>query len=194
MNKDKLKKHHFWILLGLAPLLILIAVILINSEVGAAIEEKQSEIKKAQDEVAAKKNAKGEYLIKKMDKRAISLARRSGIQGLFILVARKERKLEVLASRAFRDVLTDARRQAIRAAFFEGFHRQDFNEGLKRGVAAIGEALATARRTGVQPRMVTGAALIYPSTVRDGFPSGIVNTNGVGVPTYNALVKARRSW
>ena len=36
--------------------------------------------------------------------------------------------------------------------------------------------------------------MIYPSTVRDGFPSGIVNTNGVGVPTYNALVKARRSW
>jgi len=36
--------------------------------------------------------------------------------------------------------------------------------------------------------------VIYPSTVRDGFPSGIVNTNGTAVPTYNALVKARRSW
>jgi hypothetical protein len=36
--------------------------------------------------------------------------------------------------------------------------------------------------------------VIYPSTVRDFFPSGILNTNGTGVPTYNALVKARRSW
>ena len=36
--------------------------------------------------------------------------------------------------------------------------------------------------------------VIYPSTVLDAFPSGIVDTNGNGVPTYNALVRARRSW
>src|SRR5262249_6835580 len=74
MNKDKLKKHHFWILFGLTPLLVLIAVILINSEVGASIEQKQAEIKKAQDEVAAKKNAKGNKLIKKMEDRAASIS------------------------------------------------------------------------------------------------------------------------
>jgi len=36
--------------------------------------------------------------------------------------------------------------------------------------------------------------VIYPSTVRDAFPSGILQTNGTALPTYNALVKARRSW
>lgn len=74
MNKDKLKKHHFWILLGLVPLLVLIAVVTINSGVGAAIETKQAEIKKSQDEVSAKKGAKGNALIDKVQKRAADIA------------------------------------------------------------------------------------------------------------------------
>src|SRR5438874_35536 len=74
MNKATLKKHHFWILFGLVPLLVLIAVITISSGVGAAIENKQADIKKSQDEIAAKRNAKGNELIAKMDKRVASLA------------------------------------------------------------------------------------------------------------------------
>lgn len=38
-NNEKLKKHHFWILAGIAPLLTVLAVILIYSEVGGAIEK-----------------------------------------------------------------------------------------------------------------------------------------------------------
>jgi glc operon protein GlcG len=82
---------------------------------------------------------------------AVGLARRSGLEGVFVLIARKERKLEVLASRAHRELLTDARRQAIRGAFLDGFRRQDFNDGLARGVAALGEALAGARPGGRTP-------------------------------------------
>ncbi len=85
------------------------------------------------------------------DKVAVKLAEHSGIHGLFVLIARKERKLEVLASRHYREVVTEARRKAIREAFFEGFHRQDFNEGLKLGVAAIGKALATVHREETHP-------------------------------------------
>ena len=36
--------------------------------------------------------------------------------------------------------------------------------------------------------------VIYPPNVKDFFPSGILNTNGSGLPTYTALVRARRSW
>ena len=79
------------------------------------------------------------------DKVAIREAERSGIHGVFILIAQKERKLEVLASRHFREVLTADHRLAIRKAFFEGFQHKDFNEGLKLGVAAIGKAMAAAR-------------------------------------------------
>ncbi len=63
------------------------------------------------------------------DKAAIRLAERSGIDGVFVLIARKERKLEILASRHYREAITDARRNEIRDAFYEGFHRGDFNGG-----------------------------------------------------------------
>jgi hypothetical protein len=74
MNKDKLKKHHFWVLLGLVPLLVLIAVVSINSGVGAAIEEKQKAIQDAETQVKGKSNAKGNYLIDKMEQRVAGLS------------------------------------------------------------------------------------------------------------------------
>src|SRR5579883_2041995 len=79
---------------------------------------------------------------------AVRLARRSAIEGFFILIVRKEHKWEMLASPAYREVLTEARRQAI---------QQAFNEGLRRGVAAIGEVLATALGPGSGPVPGRGA-------------------------------------
>jgi glc operon protein GlcG len=83
------------------------------------------------------------------DRFAVGLARRSGIRGVFIVIARKERKLEVLGSGHYKDTLTADHRKAIRAAFFEGFRRQDFNEGLKHGVAELARVLAAARPAAV---------------------------------------------
>jgi glc operon protein GlcG len=71
------------------------------------------------------------------DRAAMELAERSGNRGIYILAARKEHKLEVLASREYRGILTDAHRRAIISAFSQPFSRQDFNEGLRRGAAAI---------------------------------------------------------
>ena len=79
------------------------------------------------------------------DRFAVNLARRSGIRGVFILAARKEHKLEVLGSGHFREVLTDANRRAIVGAFSEGFRRQDYNEGLKHGVAELARVMESAR-------------------------------------------------
>jgi uncharacterized protein GlcG (DUF336 family) len=101
------------------------------------------------------------------DKVAVKLAERSGIHGVFVLIARKERKLEVLASRHYREVLTEARRKEIRAAFFEGFRRQDFNEGLKLGVAAIGKTLASVHREETPTRTTVAEALTWSAAAGD---------------------------
>jgi glc operon protein GlcG len=79
------------------------------------------------------------------DRFAVNLARRSGIRGIFILVARKEHKLEVLGSGRSRDILTDAHRREIIEGFSQGFRRNDANDGLRRGVAELAKVLETAR-------------------------------------------------
>ncbi len=80
------------------------------------------------------------------DRVAVEHARTSGIRGVFVLIARKERKFEVLGSGHFKDVLTDDHIRAIRGAFFEGFRRQDYNEGLKHGVAELARIMISTRR------------------------------------------------
>ena len=62
------KKHHFWILLGLVPLLTLIAVVVVDAKVGGEIDKRQGEIKAANDEIARKNDPKPEKLIKALDK------------------------------------------------------------------------------------------------------------------------------
>ncbi len=91
------------------------------------------------------------------DKLALKEAERSGIHGLFILIAKKERKLEVLASRHYREIMSEDHRVAIRKAFFEGFQHKDFNEGLKLGVAAIRKVVAAARHPEALTRSGTTA-------------------------------------
>jgi glc operon protein GlcG len=78
-------------------------------------------------------------------------AERSGIHGIFVLIPKKEKKIELLVSRIYRSALPAPRQEAIRAAFIEGFRRRDFDEGLKHAVAAISEALAAAQRAGTLP-------------------------------------------
>jgi glc operon protein GlcG len=88
---------------------------------------------------------------KKIDDETRHLAEHSGIHGIFALIAKKEMTIEVLVSRAYQGALPRPRRETIRAAFIDGFRRRDFDDGLKRGVAAIGEALAAAQRAGELP-------------------------------------------
>jgi glc operon protein GlcG len=75
---------------------------------------------------------------------ATEAARHSGIEGAFILIAKKEKEIELLVSKKFSRVLTPKRQSLIRAAFIDGFKKQDFDEGLKRGVAAVAQELAAA--------------------------------------------------
>ncbi|MDB5312963.1 MAG: hypothetical protein JWO38_7165 [Gemmataceae bacterium] len=76
MNKDTLKKHHFWILLGVAPLIVLIAVILMTSGVGAAIDKKKDEITKAKTDLQSKTNPKPKVLIERLDNQVDELGKK----------------------------------------------------------------------------------------------------------------------
>jgi len=66
-NNDALKKHHFWILLGLVPLFVLIAVVTISSSVGGEIEKKNKEIEDEKGKLAKLSNPKSNALIELMD-------------------------------------------------------------------------------------------------------------------------------
>jgi glc operon protein GlcG len=87
-------------------------------------------------------------------------ARQSGIQGIFVLIARKESKIEVLVSRRFSEAFSRARIDTIRSAFIEAFRRQEFNEGLQRGVNSIQEVVGAAARAGELPKVATSPAAV----------------------------------
>lgn len=66
-NSDALKKHHFWILFGLVPLFVMIAVLVVGSSVASDISKRETEIKNKESAIKAKANPKPAVLIEKMD-------------------------------------------------------------------------------------------------------------------------------
>lgn len=66
-KNDTLKKHHFWILFGLVPLFVLIAVLTISSSVGGEIEKRNKEIEDAKGGLSKLSNPKSNALIELMD-------------------------------------------------------------------------------------------------------------------------------
>lgn len=74
MNKDALKKHHFWILAGVAPLFVVLAVLLDWNDVGAEVEKKQGEYKKAADSL--KVNPKGTKILADLDEQKVTLEKK----------------------------------------------------------------------------------------------------------------------
>ena len=96
----------------------------------------------------------------KIEAAAIRAARQSEIQGIYVLIAKNEKEIELLVSKRYQASLPSGRQAAIRAGFIEGFKKRDFNEGLKRGVAAIAEQLSVIRREGGLPKSDTANAVL----------------------------------
>lgn len=67
LDQDTLKKHHFWILLGIVPVVVLVAVLAVTATVGAAIEAKNKAVGDAQKEIDGKQTVKSDPLIKVLD-------------------------------------------------------------------------------------------------------------------------------
>jgi glc operon protein GlcG len=72
------------------------------------------------------------------------LARRWDTEGVFILIAKKERVLEELVSKSATAHLSEGGKTAIRAAFLDEFRRKNFDRGLSRGVSALADNLMRA--------------------------------------------------
>jgi glc operon protein GlcG len=80
-----------------------------------------------------------------IDAVALEHARRSAGHGIFVLIAQKERKIEVLVSRGLMNAVGRTQRLAIREAFAEHFGKGEVNEGLSRGVQEIEKVLAAVK-------------------------------------------------
>jgi uncharacterized protein len=76
-----------------------------------------------------------------IDAVSIRLARRWAQPGVFVLIDKKEHKLEV---NDFKSFLGKSGRAEIKGAFVDGFRKGDFNAGLLHGSDMIGDVLATA--------------------------------------------------
>ncbi len=68
---------------------------------------------------------------------ALDAARLSGGIGLFVYVAKEEKKLFILTRRQFEDRFPADKRDAIRNAFLAGFKTGDSDSGLKKGIEEI---------------------------------------------------------
>jgi uncharacterized protein len=72
-------------------------------------------------------------------------AQKTGKEGIFVLIPKKEHKVVALASRPYARALHRDRIHAIEQAFVPQFAKGDFNAGLRDGVATIGRELAEAK-------------------------------------------------
>jgi glc operon protein GlcG len=90
-----------------------------------------------------------------IDDAATRRARQTAGEGIFILAARRDRRIEVLVSEAFTRLVPDEKRLAIRAAFIEGFKQGNYDEGLERGVQMIEKVLAADKLAGNAPESAT---------------------------------------
>ena len=86
-----------------------------------------------------------------IDEEATHRARRSGTQGIYVLIARKETKIEVLVSHRYADTLPRQARNDVRSVFIESFRKHEFDEGLRNGIEALRVRLTAAKQEGRVP-------------------------------------------
>jgi glc operon protein GlcG len=123
-----------------------------------------------------------------LENEAQATAKKSGIEGLFILISKADKKIQVLVSRRYAGAILRRQREVIRASFAQGFSHGDFDEGLKHGVVAIGEALVSAQRSGELPGKTAAGPLVGPSAPF-GKPAGpLVLRNQVRLTLSGAQV------
>jgi len=103
-----------------------------------------------------------------IENEAERMAKESGIEGMFILISKAEKKIQVLVSRRFLSEMMKRQRDVIRTHFTAGFRHGNFDEGLKDGVAEISESLLRAQRAGELLAKTATAAPALPASKGDG--------------------------
>ena len=130
-----------------------------------------------------------------LDSVAEEHARRSGTQGLYILIPKKEHKVEVLSSPFYRTAIGESRRLEVRNAFVKSFQKRAFDAGLTSAVETIGEVAAAAHTEIGKPRR-SAAGPLGPirgrPVVRQGGGSfGLGSLLGIGLLIVAVLVGIR---
>jgi len=104
---------------------------------------------------------------KDVEEVAIRRAEQVNHKGIFVLIAKQERKLEALASpRSLRDELGRPRLAAITRAFSDEFRKGQVDDGLLKGAQAASSALNEVRRL---------AATIGPASSASASNSSLIN-------------------
>jgi uncharacterized protein GlcG (DUF336 family) len=112
-----------------------------------------------------------------IDTVALRLARRSGLRGVFVLIAKQESKIEVLVSRSYSEAIPQPARHRVREAFVEYFRRASFDDGLRQGIAALQTVLAAAKAEGKLPQAERPAPDGAPRA-RTGSENGLAHAAG----------------
>jgi uncharacterized protein len=111
---------------------------------------------------------------KAIDRLSLEKARRSGIQGVYVLIARDQSEIE---ARDYKGFLGKDLRASIERAFVERFRERQFDEGLIAGSTATADALAAARPAGAR-----GAApLVDRNVVTPDEPRPAADNRGSGM-------------
>jgi len=123
-------------------------------------------------------------------------AARSGTGGLYVVIAKKENKIDVRASRQYSRAINDPRVQSIRQAFIGEFKKHDFDAGLLAGVRSINSEVSAARSEN-GGRLVAGAPGARPGAAvpaRRGNPQGgfgMSSLLGIGLLVVGGLFLVR---
>lgn len=130
-----------------------------------------------------------------VDDVALRHARRSGTQGIFILIAKQEKKIDVRSSRAYVRSFPSSRLGAIRNAFIRGFKTNDFDAGLTQGVETLATEVESARaENGGVLRAPAGAPVPRGGPIR-GRPRpgafGVGSLLGIGLAIIAVLFVLR---
>jgi uncharacterized protein len=130
-----------------------------------------------------------------VDDVALQHARRSRTQGIFILIAKQEKKIDVRSSRAYVRSFPNSRLGAIRNAFIRGFKTNDFDAGLTQGVETLASEVETAKaENGGVLRSAAGAPAPRGGPIRGrprpgGF--GVGSLLGIGLAIIAVLFVLR---
>ncbi|AGA29712.1 heme-binding protein [Singulisphaera acidiphila] len=75
--------------------------------------------------------------------------------GIYILLAKKEKKIEVRVAKPFESVIGESERKGIRDAFIEGLRKGKPEEAVSQGVRTLNRALRRVRKTELAPEPAT---------------------------------------
>jgi glc operon protein GlcG len=123
---------------------------------------------------------------------ALRMAKRLGAQakGVFVLLSKTDRHIEVLISKDNTAIGNSASRTAIRDAFLEEFRAKRFDEGLKKGVETIEKLLATAKADAPKPVATTASAsataIQLPMPKLEAVTGSLVRRNAVKMTNAGA--------